>query len=58
MKLVGIGLCLIGIGIIGRTTIMAITYIDSMKKIPKGKPAGTYDDDMEWDFPNDDLRDL
>lgn len=49
MKLIGIGLCLIGIGIIGYDAIIIL----SSRYIPKGKPPGSYEIDMEWEFPDE-----
>lgn len=53
MKLIGVGLCLIGIGIIGYTAVVAMHSADIPKYIPKGKPAGSYETDMEWEFPEE-----
>ncbi len=53
MKLVGIGLCLIGIGLIGYDILVAARATDIPRRLPKGKPAGTYESDMDWDFPED-----
>ena len=53
MKLVGVGLCLIGIGLIGYGILVAARATDIPRRLPKGKPAGTYESDMDWDFSED-----
>ena len=53
MKLVGIGLCIIGIGIICYDVVLVTRSAKISRWLPKGKPAGTYEDDMEWEFPED-----
>ncbi len=53
MKLVGVGLCLIGIGLIGYDILVATRKTDLPRWLPKGKPAGMYESDTEWDFPED-----
>lgn len=53
MVLVGIGLCLIGVGIIGHDVLIASQTIRIPRRVPKGRPAGTYETDMEWEFPED-----
>ncbi len=53
MKLIGPGLCLIGIGIIAYDIIIASRKSKIPKWMPKGKPAGTYEIEPEWEFPED-----
>lgn len=65
MKIIGIGLCLIGIGIIVNALAVksvlentgVLDNLDNTAKvpgtIPKGKPAGEYDPDEGWEFPED-----
>ena len=52
MKLVGIGLCLIGIGVICYDVILAKEN-RFKRRVPKGKPPGEYESDMNWEFPED-----
>lgn len=57
MKIIGIGLCLIGIGIIVNALAVQNIIIDNTadipRRVPKGKPAGKYDPDEDWEFPED-----
>lgn len=53
MKLIGYGLCLIGIGIIGYD-IVAVTHTLSVPKwLPKGRKAGSYKNEDDWSFPEE-----
>ena len=52
MELVGIGLCLIGIGVICYDIIL-VKGNRFKRHVPKGKPAGEYESDMNWEFPED-----
>lgn len=52
MTLIGLGLCLIGIGLIGYDIIYLTRSAAIPRRMPKGKPPGTYEINMEdWDFP-------
>ncbi len=53
MRLIGVGLCLIGIGMIGYDVVTAFNSSKIPRWLPKGRPAGTYESDMEWEFPEE-----
>ena len=53
MKLIGLGLCLIGVGIIGYDVIFAVYSKKTSRKMPKGRPPGEYEIDDEWSFPEE-----
>ena len=53
MRLIGYGLCLIGIGIIGYDIVAATHTMDIPRWLPKGRKAGTYKDEDEWSFPEE-----
>lgn len=53
MVLIGIGLCIIGVGVIGYDIVIARRSADIPRVLPKGQPAGSYESDMKWEFPED-----
>lgn len=53
MILIGIGLCIIGVGVIGYDVIIATRSAGISRWLPRGKPSGTYESNMEWEFPDE-----
>ena len=53
MRLIGLGLCLIGIGIIGYDIVAATHTLDVPRWLLKGRKAGTYKDEDDWSFPEE-----